>query len=200
MTCCKRLAFLVFICLFLVSSLGINFCYSDTTSDSVTIVSPTEGTTYATNSIQLHIRVYCGDNLNSATIYYSVDNVQHSFPNTASARAHGNIVSQEATLYKLSEGEHTIVARVTGYFFGYPPFAQELDPVTVHFFLNLTQTPVPTQTHTPTTTPTPTQANPNFPLNQSSLTAIGIGAVIVAVTAISLIYLKKHRKTANLKQ
>jgi hypothetical protein len=47
---------------------------------------------------------------------------------------------------------------------------------------------------TPITT-SPTPANPNLSLNLSSLTAIGIVAVIVALVAISLIYLRRHRKT-----
>jgi hypothetical protein len=182
--------------MFLVSFLG--FCSCDTAVSSISVFSPTDGATYHTDNVDLLVEVF-QVNLDSAAITYTLDNVKYSLESYQSHGGH-EIRVGETTLSKLSEGEHIIVVRATGTFFAYaPPYTQEMVPVTVHFFVNLTQTPVPTQTPTPTT-PTLTQANPNFPLNQSSLTAIGIGAVIVAVTAVSLIYLKKHRKTANLKQ
>jgi hypothetical protein len=177
--------------MFLVSSL--DFCSCDTATSSITVFSPTDGATYNTDDVDLLVQV-AHVNLESAAVTYTLDNVKYSLE---SYQSHGGseIRVGETTLAKLSEGEHIIVVRATGTFFSYTgPLTQEMVPVTVHFFVNLTQTPMPTQT------PTPTQANPNSPLNQLSLTATGIGAVIVAVTAVSLIYLKKHRKTANLKQ
>ncbi len=64
-----------------------------------------------------------------------------------------------------------------------------------------TSTPTPeptttatlTPTKTPTIIPSPTSANSNFQLNQSTLIAIGIVAVVVAV--VSLIYFKKHKNS-----
>lgn len=48
-------------------------------------------------------------------------------------------------------------------------------------------------------TPNPTSANADLSVNLLLLTIMGIVAVIIALVAVSVLYLRRHRKTANLK-
>jgi len=132
MKCCKQLACLLVLCVFLVSSLG--FCSCDTATNSIFIFYPTNGTTYNTDSVDLLIQVE-QENLEITNLTYSLDNVQFQLE-TYQGHAGANLRIGENTLSNLSDGAHTLVIKGTGDFWTYfPPVLKSLPQLPSTFLL-----------------------------------------------------------------